>query len=443
MKIKTFISLSLAVISMMTYGQRPVIELSFQAVNNTSWIQLDSLRVVNQTEGGEIVLYYPDTVLELEYTGILQPDEQGTNFAVFQNYPNPVSNQTTLSLFLPENGRIELCILDISGRTIINRDVKLDKGLHTFLFIPGSCGIYIFNARWRGENRSIKIINSKSGQCGASSLKYEGKDISDPQLKVTEKARDFIFNLGDQLLLVGYHGTLESGILDSPDTNRSYIFQFATNIPCPGTPTVDYEGQVYNTIQIFSQCWLKENLNVGWIVPGNEWMNDNDTIEKYCYNNNLDSCDKYGGLYLWDEMMQYNTLEGIQGICPDGWHIPTDNDWKVLGGAVDSQYGIGDNTWNTLGFCGYDAGINLKSTFGWEGSGNGTDAFGFRGLPAGNRTNLGNFYNISQIGDFWSSTFYSDNMAWGRELSATAAESYRYYYNKQLGLSVRCLRDTE
>jgi len=54
----------------------------------------------------------------------------------------------------------------------------------------------------------------------------------------------------------------ESGILDTPDYDTGYTFQFATNIPCPGTPTVTYEGQVNNTIQIFSQCWFKENLNV-------------------------------------------------------------------------------------------------------------------------------------------------------------------------------------
>jgi uncharacterized protein (TIGR02145 family) len=122
----------------------------------------------------------------------------------------------------------------------------------------------------------------------------------------------------------------------------SYTFQFATNIPCPGMPTVEYEGQVYNTIQIFSQCWLKENLNVGMMIPEAKDQSNNGIIEKYCYNNEPDSCAKYGGLYRWDEMMQYTTQQGTQGICPPGWHLPTDEEWKVLEGAVDSQYGIGD-----------------------------------------------------------------------------------------------------
>ena len=142
----------------------------------------------------------------------------------------------------------------------------------------------------------------------------------------------------------------ESGILDNPESNETYTFQFATNIPCKGTPTVTYEGQVYNTIQIFNQCWLKVNLNVGTMIPGTEEMTDNGIIEKYCYNNEPDSCTKYGGLYQWNEMMQYVTQQGTQGICPPDWHLPTDEEWKVLEGAVDSQYGIGDYTWDVNGF---------------------------------------------------------------------------------------------
>lgn len=73
--------------------------------------------------------------------------------------------------------------------------------------------------------------------------------------------------------------------------------EFATNIPCPGTNIVEYEGQVYSTIQIFSQCWLKENLNVGTMIEGPEDMADNGIVEKYCFNYRPDCCNKYGGLY--------------------------------------------------------------------------------------------------------------------------------------------------
>ena len=91
-----------------------------------------------------------------------------------------------------------------------------------------------------------------------------------------------------------------------------------------GTSTVDYEGQTYSTVQIDTQCWFAENLNVGtMLVSGSTNPTDNGTIEKWCYNNSTTNCTNEGGLYNWDEMMDYTTTEEAQGICPSGWHIPT------------------------------------------------------------------------------------------------------------------------
>jgi len=69
--------------------------------------------------------------------------------------------------------------------------------------------------------------------------------------------------------------------------------------------------------------------------------------------------------------MQYTTQQGVRGICPPGWHLPTDEEWKVLEGAVDSQYGIGDPEWDNYYYRGFDAGTNLKSISGWYYEGNG------------------------------------------------------------------------
>ena len=235
----------------------------------------------------------------------------------------------------------------------------------------------------------------------------------------------------------------ESGILDTPESNESYTFQFATNIPCPGTPTVTYERQVYNTIQIFSQCWLKENLNVGSIIQGTEEMNDNGIIEKYCYNNEPDSCAKYGGLYQWDEMMQYTTTQGVQGICPDGWHVPTDYEWRVLEGTVDSVHGIGDPEWDIFHWRGFNAGLYLKSTHGWYLNGNGTNRFGFSGLPGGYRFYIvsSGFNYLSHFGLWWSSTETSSTSACDRHLGWNNWGVSRTGYFKEYGYSVRCLKD--
>lgn len=100
----------------------------------------------------------------------------------------------------------------------------------------------------------MKILTTGHNSRQNCILDYMGSSSLKPALKVSEQIHGFT--------------TLESGIIDMPDASKSYTFQFATAIPCPGTPTVQYEGQVYNTIQILGQCWLKENLNAGTMVSG-------------------------------------------------------------------------------------------------------------------------------------------------------------------------------
>jgi uncharacterized protein (TIGR02145 family) len=386
-------------------------------------------------------LYWPDTVLVLEYqVGITEINNKGENLQVFQNYPNPVKDQTTLTLYLPEKGKVNLVITDILGRQVINTERLLDRGYHSFRFAPGSGEVFFFTAYWKLTSGSIKILTHGNGSVLTSSLEYTGSKITEAQFKRIEATQNFSFSLGDELLYIGYANTLQSGMLDVPETGVDYTFQFATNIPCPGTPTVTYEGQVYNTIQIFSQCWLKENLNVGTMIPGTQEMEDNGVMEKYCYDNDLSNCDTYGGLYLWDEMMQYTTTQGVQGICPPGWHIPTDEEWKVLEGTVDSQYPVGDPEWDGIWYRGYDAGKRLKFTTGWQ-SNTGTDTFGFSALPGSCRFNNGSFNNFGYYGFSWSATESGSVNAWNRGLFCSSDKVGRGNYGKLYGFSVRCIMD--
>lgn len=136
-------------------------------------------------------------------------------------------------------------------------------------------------------------------------------------------------------------------------------------IPCPSTPTVDYGGKTYNTVLIGSQCWFKENLNVGNMVTGYPAMDT--TIEKHCYNNDPANCETYGALYMWDEAMKYVTTEGAQGICPDGWHIPTEAEVQTLVTYVEND------------------GNSLKREDQGSDDGQGTNVKGFSALLNGGR----------------------------------------------------------
>ena len=139
---------------------------------------------------------------------------------------------------------------------------------------------------------------------------------------------------------------------------------------CGTAFTDSRDNKVYNTVQIGTtnaQCWMKENLNVGTYIDGSANQTSNSVVEKWCYNNDLAKCTAYGGLYTWDEAMQYVTTPGVQGICPTGWHIPTFDEFCTLDITVDSSAA----PCVALDFSkrGTDAGTKLKvgGVSGWEG----------------------------------------------------------------------------
>ena len=229
-----------------------------------------------------------------------------------------------------------------------------------------------------------------------------------------------------------------------------------TGEPCPGMPTItDIDGNTYNTVLIGNQCWMKENLKVThypngdaipYITSVNAWvaLNNNNTDDAYCYyNNNVNS--EYGALYTYAAAIGDNWERDIadgQGICPDGWHLPTDEEWKILEGTVDTQYPVGDSEWDDTGYRGYDVGTHLKLNDGWYNNGNGDNSSGFTALPGGGRGLDGSFYYSGQYGYWWSATEYSSYNAWSRYLDYSYANVYRgNYHNKSIGLSIRCTRD--
>jgi uncharacterized protein (TIGR02145 family) len=214
--------------------------------------------------------------------------------------------------------------------------------------------------------------------------------------------------------------------------------------PCAGTPTVSYGGQTYNTVQIGSQCWFKEDLNIGKRINGIQDQTDNDTIEKYCYNDIESNCDIYGGLYQWTEMMQYLTTPGGMGICPTGWHIPTDEEWCTLSQLLDPAVNCGISGWS-----GTNAGGRLKSTGTieagtglWHHDNDGaTNESGFTAIPAGDRQDIGPFMFLGYRNYYWTSSEQDTSNSWYRQVYYYNPMIYRNTFTKNYGFSVRCLRD--
>ena len=205
---------------------------------------------------------------------------------------------------------------------------------------------------------------------------------------------------------------------------------------CGSILTDPRDNKQYSTVQIGTQCWMAENLNIGVMINGNSDPTNNNIIEKYCYGNNENNCNTYGGLYSWDEMMQYSTGESIQGICPPGWHIPSDEEIKVL--EIE------------LGMTPEQANINNN----WRGQGVGTEMIiggnsGFNMLFGGARNGTGGWMYIEgsepyEFGYLYTTTEHltENSKAFRRCLMSSNTSVGRYdTFQKTYSFSVRCLKD--
>jgi uncharacterized protein (TIGR02145 family) len=199
------------------------------------------------------------------------------------------------------------------------------------------------------------------------------------------------------------------------------------------------DGQVYATLQIGTQCWMKENLNIGTMIQSTITQSDNGIIEKYCYENNTSNCDEYGGMYQWNETMQYDTTSPRQGVCPDHWHVPDDAEWCTLEKFVDATIDC-----NGSGFRGIDGGGKLKETgtLHWLSPNTGaTNESGFTAFGGGYKDYAYNYFSHLQMnGYFWSSSEFDNYTSWARNLRFNLAQINRANYYKAYGFSVRCLK---
>jgi uncharacterized protein (TIGR02145 family) len=185
---------------------------------------------------------------------------------------------------------------------------------------------------------------------------------------------------------------------------------------CDNIMTDIRDNKQYPTVKLGTQCWMAANLDYGTVIASSQMQRDNCTLEKYCFNDNLANCTSYGGLYQWDELMQYNNVPAAQGFCPPGWHVPTENEWTTL-----------FNFYISNGF----AGSPLKFT-GYSG---------FNAFLSGTRFNNvnWNFSNFAVM--FWSSTAHDADKAWAHGMN-TFNPSVSYYPSSRThAFNLRCIKD--
>ena len=193
---------------------------------------------------------------------------------------------------------------------------------------------------------------------------------------------------------------------------------------CVYCNNVEFDGYTYSLVQIGDQCWFAENLRTttylnGDVIPAGltdaEWESTTSgAIAVYgegssaCFNGSpdIDACDETQSLAEYGRLYNWYAVDDARSLCPSGWHVPTDGEWTDLEDFITTQ-----------GFSGTE-GAALKSTYGWNGGGTGTDDFGFSALPGGCRRYYdGAFDNAGYYGYWWSSS-PSGGGAWYRYLSS-------------------------
>jgi uncharacterized protein (TIGR02145 family) len=194
-----------------------------------------------------------------------------------------------------------------------------------------------------------------------------------------------------------------------------------TNFDCGDI--IHYGGKIYETVLIGNQCWMKKNLDIGIRIDGGLNQRGNAIIEKYCYDDIDSNCSVNGGLYQWNEAMGYLILEGAKGICPGGWHIPSESEFKTLKTAINNN------------------GNTLKALGQGTGDGTGTDSTGFSALMTGYYNVEGGFQSLISETYSWSSTETDEDGATRLGLKDNNNKFGLGHNDKVRGYSVRCIKD--
>jgi uncharacterized protein (TIGR02145 family) len=220
------------------------------------------------------------------------------------------------------------------------------------------------------------------------------------------------------------------------------------------TFTDSRDGQIYVIIEIGNQTWMAENLRAikfpdNTLIPEVEgdtaWYEMSYLNKAYCWHENDSDANAllYGALYNWAAAMDGDTgsstnPSGIQGICPKGWHLPSDSEWKQL----EMNLGMSQADADNIGFRGNNEGGKMKEsgTTHWKAPNTAaTNESGFTALPAGSRNEYGSFDPLGFNVFYWSTT-RDNNAAWVRGLNNNYAGIYRYGGSKS-GCSVRCVKN--
>jgi uncharacterized protein (TIGR02145 family) len=424
--------LSVLFLMAQTYAQPFQITFTGSGMSNT----VSTVEVQNLTQ---------NTVLTLNGTDIL---ELVTNIGISDGfvtkgdlmiYPNPAASSCRIEFFNSRNGEVKIKLFDVSGKLLLQNEDHLPQGIHRYDLAGLKTGMYVVKVSTPANSNSAQIISTEMA-AGQPSLKYAGitlQSIQKAKLSALTNVIQMQYNAGEMLLFKGTSGIYSRVITLLPTQNQNVDFGF---IDC-----TDGDGNHYPVVTIGTQTWMAENLKTHYyknssaipnVLDGTTWSGLSTGAMCWYNNDSATYAATYGALYNW------YAVDNSSGLCPTGWHVPSDLEWQTL----ELSLGMSQSMLNLTGWRGTDEGGKMKEAglAHWNSPNTGaTNTSGFTALPGGFRfyTN-GGFIDIGNNGYWWSSTAYSATHTWNRVLHFNNNVVNRNTNSKKNGFSVRCVMDT-
>lgn len=449
------------------YGQE------FYSINfEAEGVSLENIYVENITKGTSVVLEGADELRLMLNTESVFFNEPGSK--KLSIFPNPIKETANFEFYNKNAGIVNIQLTDVTGNKVFEYENILAKGSHTFSLSGISEGSFIISVYTKTDIQTGVLVSLKESKQAifikhVKGIKQTGTVNSHAglvgnSLNANENMSiiEMDYDTGDELRYTAHaEGVEDVVITDSPTENHTYTIYFPELFQC-GQPYYDSRnGYIYRTVQIGEQCWFAENLK--YLPEGEEFDEaaGGSLTEPFYYvydfaaggtwddlenDSTFINYQTYGILYNWAASMGWDgqgdpPAEGTQGICPEGWHLPTHDDWTTLernvGSADPETFPYGGAT---VGFLGIDEGDAIKDPdAGWcFGTPCGTS--GFDALPGGRRYSGGIYYGIGTGARWWTSSEWGAG-AWRRYLEDVRSEINRFTDYKTFGFSVRCIKD--
>ena len=480
---KILVFLFLLPIGMVCAQQSLIVTFTGRNLNTDEYMSLTRVEITNLEQGWTHTLYYPDTIAIFTQTGLNDYALQ-QNALRWQSLPNPFHGSTDAFLYCNESGPLKIMLADLSGRILtIHQEECAPIGQHHFKINVGQSGMYVLTAYQNGVAASTKLVSTETGSNNTGrNIQYVGTTLpSDSPDLIIEKGGtpskgqiELPFTIIDSMSYQGfsrcngdefYSERIERVQIYTED----FTFHFDCGEPLPrdtnpdnGHPCqdapflTDYDGNIYGTVQIGSQCWMKENLRTTHYADGRPLMLGDTTSSNfrtfhYPYGDSS-YIHPHGLLYNWATTMDSNASSssnpsGVQGLCPDGWHVPSRDEWYQLLDYIDdfSNYVCGNgHTARALaaneGWRNCHCGV-WTCSIAFEPSQNNATGFSATGAGYCLHGNTNPFYPEFGFNTFfWSSTKEEDAVDIIR-LRCNYPETDIIPMGPSLGHSVRCLHD--